>query len=716
MPARSTTQPATLQPFQYRRLALMAFLLLLAFCGLGYRLVDLQVFQHEALKAKALAQVRKTRLLEPRRGDIRDIRTNLLATSRPVKTVFADPVLIGNRQAEVARALAPIFQVPEAELHQRLLPQISFRTNPVVTLDGRPLTNSHIVLVDGYITTPQGNLHTNRLSALLHGAVTTNYYAVATNQPLVLSNSYLVISNRISISTNRHVVLAHKMPLEQWAQINAAMSRLSLGVPFEEERKLLSRKERAFNRELRAKAINSDPIDDQIRIYPNQTLAAHVLGFMGPATRTNTATGAVRTEMVGRDGVERMLDAQLRGARGWRDIEMGGRGTELVMNRPPQVDAQDGLNAVLTIDAAMQHILETELGEIMVRYTPASASGIVLRPRTGEILAMGSLPNYNPNQPGNSPIPALKNRMIVDCYEPGSTAKIISIGAALNEGLTRMEEPLDCENGRWLYKGRPIEDHEKLGIVPVETVMMKSSNIGSAKLGLRLGDRGLHQYFSNFGFGKRTGIWLPGESPGILHQPGTKHWDGLTASRLSYGYAASATPLQMAMAVAAIANGGRVMRPLLVSRLEDAEGRVVLQNHPQIVQQIFKPDTARHIAGALKRVVSTDGTAQAARLGYYTAAGKTGTARKLDGGVYSHSKYFSSFIGFFPADNPELLIYVCVDEPEKAKGYYGGQVAAPAFRNIALRSATYLNIRPETAVGEAVTGIAQGALATNRTN
>jgi len=487
-------------------------------------------------------------------------------------------------------------------------------------------------------------------------------------------------------------------------------------VPLKEEPKKLSRKERAFNRELRSKGINCDPVDDQIRIYPNQTLAAHVLGFMGPATRTNTATCAVRTEMVGRDGIERMLDAQLRGARGWRDIEIGGRGTELVMNRPPQVDAQDGLHVVLTMDAAMQHILETELGEIMLRYTPASASGIVLRPRTGEILAMGSLPNYNPNQPGNSPIAALKNRMIVDCYEPGSTAKIISIGAALNEGLTRMEEPLDCENGRWIHKGRPIEDHERLGVVPVETVMMKSSNIGSAKLGLRLGDRGLHQYFSNFGFGKRTGIWLPGESPGILHQPGTKHWDGLTASRLSYGYAASATPLQMAMAVAAIANGGRVMRPLLVSRLEDAEGRVLQQNHPQMVQQIFKPETARQIAGALKRVVSTDGTAQAARLGYYTAAGKTGTARKLDEGVYSHSKYFSSFIGFFPADNPELLIYVCVDEPEKAKGYYGGQVAAPAFRNIALRSATYLNIRPETAVGEAVTGVAQNTPGTNRTN
>ena len=714
MSARLTTQPATLQPFQYRRLATMAFLLLLAFCGLGYRLVDLQVIQHEALKAKALAQVRKTQMLEPRRGDIRDSRGNLLATSRPVKDVFADPVLIGDRQAVIARALAPIFQVPEAELHQRLLPQITLRTNPVALLDGKLLTNRHIVVVDGYVTTPQGALHTNRLTALLNGGITTNYYAVATNRPLVLSNSYVVITNRLFFTTNRHVVLAHKVPLEQWAQISATMSKLPFGLTLEEEKKKLSRKERAFNRELRAKAINCDPVEDQIRIYPNQSLAAHVLGFMGPASRTNANTGTVRIETVGLDGVERTLDAQLRGARGWREMEMGGRGAELVMNRQQEVDPQDGLNAVLTIDAAMQHILETELAKIMVRFNPVSASGIVLRPRTGEILAMGSHPTYDPNQPGKTPITALKNRMIVDNYEPGSTAKIISIGAALNAGLTTLGERVDCERGRWLYKGIPLRDHDPLGILSVEEVMMKSSNIGSAKIGIRLGDQGLFNYLTGFGFGQRSGIMLPGESRGLLIP--VNKWDGITGSRVSIGHSAAATPLQMALAMAAIANGGKLMRPLLVDRLEDSEHRVVFKNQPQVVRQVLKPEVARQVATTLKRVVSTDGTAEKARLGYYTAAGKTGTAQKLENGQYSHSKYFSSFIGFFPADNPELLIYVCVDEPEKSKGFYGGQVAAPAFRDIALNSAAYLNIRPESAVGEPVTGVAEGPQTTNRTN
>ncbi len=703
-------QDVTLQPFQNRRLVLMAFLLLVAFCGLGYRLVDLQVLQHEALKAKALAQVKQTRLLEPRRGDIRDARGNLLATSRPVKTVFADPVLIGDRQAEVARALATIFQVPEAELHKRLLPQITVHTNPVASLDGELLTNSNIVVVDGYVLAPRGVLHTNRFTALHNGVVTTNYNTVATNSPLVLSNSYVVITNQLVVATNRHVVLAHKVPLEQWAQITAAMSKLTFGV----DEKKLPRKERAFYHELRAKAINCDPVDDQIRIYPNQSLAAHVLGFMGPVQRTNTATGVVRTEAAGLDGLERALNAKLNGVGGWRELEMGGKGGELVMNRQREVEAQDGLNAVLTLDAAMQHILETELAEIFAKYNPVSVSGIVLRPRTGEILAMGSRPTYDPNQPGKSPIAALKNRMTMDSYEPGSTFKIVSIGAALNEGLAQLGEPIDCERGTWNYKGRPLHDHERYGVLSVEEVMMKSSNIGSAKIGVRLGDQGLFNYLTAFGFGERTGVMLPGESRGQLIP--VKKWDGITGSRVSIGHSAAATPLQMAMAMAAIANGGKLMRPLLVDRLEDGEGHAVVKNHPQMVRQVFKPEVAKQVVEALKRVVSTDGTAEKARLGYYTAAGKTGTAQKIVNGDYSHDKYFSSFIGFFPADNPELLIYVCVDEPEKSKGFYGGQVAAPAFKNIALRSANYLNIRPETAVGEPVTGLAQAPQTVSRTN
>ncbi|MFA6545313.1 MAG: penicillin-binding protein 2 [Limisphaerales bacterium] len=711
MPAKVTNQDATLQPFQNRRLWLMAFLLFVAYCGLGYRLVDLQVLQHEALKAKAQSQVRQTRLLEPRRGDIRDARGNLLATSRPVKTVFADPVLIGNRQTEVARALAPVLQVPEAELHKRLLPQVTVRTNPMAALDRELLTNRNIVVVDGYVAAARGVMHTNRFIAIHDGIVTTNYYAVATNSPLVLSNSYVVLTNQLVVVTNRHVVLAHKVPLEQWAQITAAMSKLTFaGV----DEKKLPRKERAFYRELRAKAINSDPVDDQIRIYPNQSLAAHVLGFMGPVTRTNAATGAVRTETVGLDGVERALDSKLNGVRGWRETEVGGTRAELVMNRQQDVEAQDGLNAVLTLDAAMQHILETELSEIMAKYNPVSASAIVLRPRTGEILAMGSRPTYDPNQPGKSSIASLKNRMTVDSYEPGSTFKIVSIGAALNEGLTTLGEPIDCERGVWTYKGKPLHDHERYGLLSVGEVMMKSSNIGSAKIGLRLGDQGLFNYLTAFGFGERTGVMLPGESRGILIP--LKKWDGITGSRVSIGHSAAATPLQMAMAMAAIANGGKLMRPLLVDRLEDSEGNVVMKNHPQLVRQVFKPEISRQVVETLKRVVSTDGTAEKARLGYYTAAGKTGTAQKLENGQYSHTKYFSSFIGFFPADNPELLIYVCVDEPDKAKGFYGGQIAAPAFKNIALRSANYLNIRPETAVGEPVTGLAQAPLANNRTN
>lgn len=259
MRAHAKDQDATLRPYQNRRLAMMVFLLFVALCGLGYRLVDLQVLQHEALKARALAQVKQTRLLEPRRGDIRDVRGGLLATSRPVKTVFADPMLIGNRQAEVARALAPIFNFPEADLYKRLLPQVSVRTNPVASLDGVLLTNRHIVVVDGFVATPRGVLHTNRFLALLNGTITTNYHSVTTNSPLVLSNSYVVITNQFVVTTNRHVVLAHKVPLEQWSRLTTAMSKLTFGMSLDEEKRKLPRKERAFYRELRAKAINCNP-------------------------------------------------------------------------------------------------------------------------------------------------------------------------------------------------------------------------------------------------------------------------------------------------------------------------------------------------------------------------------------------------------------------------------------------------------------------------
>jgi cell division protein FtsI/penicillin-binding protein 2 len=598
--------------FQHRRLALLASLMIAVFCGLGYRLVELQVVRHDELRLRAQANTQRVMLREPRRGEIRDVRGNQLATSVPVRVVCADPSIVGERFEEMARVLAPLLNTNEMWLAERLRPRV-VRTN-----------DSREQVFDKY------------------------------------------------------VVLKHSVKVEDWERIQSVLKNQSFGHDLTK----LKRTDKSQLYALRHKAIFTE--DEQMRVYPAQALAAHILGYTGASNEG---------ELIGVDGIERVMNSKLSGVRGWRQTEKDNRGRELVALRQQDVEARDGLNVVLTIDAGVQHIVETELMEIMAKFSPASVSAIVLRPRTGEILAMGSRPTFDPNQPGKFPVANLRNRMTFDNHEPGSTFKIVSIGAALNAGLTTLGERIDCERGAWTFKGKVLHDHEHYGLLTVEEVMMKSSNIGSAKIGLRLGDRGLFDYLTAFGFGERTGIPLPGESSGLLIP--VKKWDGLTASRVSIGHSAAATPLQMAMAMAAIANGGKLMRPLLVDRLEDSEGRLVLKHQPQVVREVFKPEVSKQVVETLKRVVSTDGTAEKARLAYYTAAGKTGTAQKIENGQYSHSKYFSSFIGFFPADNPELLIYVCVDEPDKAKGYYGGQVAAPSFRNIAEKAANYLNIRPE---------------------
>jgi cell division protein FtsI/penicillin-binding protein 2 len=228
----------------------------------------------------------------------------------------------------------------------------------------------------------------------------------------------------------------------------------------------------------------------------------------------------------------------------------------------------------------------------------------------------------------------------------------------------------------------------------VESIIAKSSNIGSAKVGIKMGQTRLYDYICDFGFGTRSGIPLPAEAFGIVHPP--KKWSKVSIAQIPMGQGIAVTRLQMVMAMCAIANNGWLMRPMLVDRLEDHEHHLVAKYSPQRVRRVMSEATAKSMVTALKMVVSTNGTAPKAALEHYTAAGKTGTAQKVENGVYAPGKYFTSFIGFFPADNPEVCISVVVDEPDIHKGYYGGSTAAPLFKEIAEGLASYLNIRPET--------------------
>ncbi len=597
---------------------LLATLLSLAFAGLGYRLVDLQLLRHEELSAKAQLNTQREFLLEPRRGDILDARGNLLGTSLLVKTVCADPVLLGNRRAEVARVLAPLLQMNEGQLVQSLLPRV--RQNE----EGQTVTN-------------------------------------------------------------RYVRLKQKVPVETWERIQTAMAGLSFGV---DESRLPAR-ERAFYRDLRQKAIFAR--DDQLRFYPNHNLAAHVLGF------TKTEEGEVNETPVhnisGCDGIELCLNSKLMGVRGWRVTETDKQRRELVTWREQDVEARDGLNVVLTIDSFIQQLVESALAQAMEKHSPISISGIVIRPRTGEVLAMATLPNFDPNNPAAVSLDARRNRVISDIAEPGSTFKIVVVSGALNDGVVRLTDSFDCEHGHFSFAGHVLRDHDSYNVLSTQGIITKSSNIGAAKVGIKLGEKRLHDYICGFGFGTRTGIPLPGEVSGIVHP--VKSWYKVSIAQIPMGQGVAVTRLQMLMAMCAIANNGWLMRPMLVDRLEDSEHHVVAKYSPQRVRQVISEVSARTMITALKTVVSPEGTAPKAALEHYAVAGKTGTAQKEENGAYVHGKYFASFVGFFPADNPELCISVTLDEPRH--GYYGGQVAGPIFKQIAEGAASYLNIRPDDA-------------------
>jgi cell division protein FtsI/penicillin-binding protein 2 len=600
---------------QFKRVLLLLAVLGLAFAGLGYRLVDLQVLRHDELAKLAQDNTQREFRQAPRRGDILDAHGNLLATSVPVKMVCANPSLIGNQQAVVARALAPLLQMSEAALYPKLFPRVSKNAK------GETVTN---------------NLH--------------------------------------------YVRLQKNVPDETWQRIQSAMNGLSFGV----DEKKLSKTDRAFFSNLRQGAIFAEP--DQMRVYPNGSLAAQVLGFSG--VEELKVDGHPVSQISGRDGIELALNSALSGVAGWRVTETDRQQRELAALRDEDVQARDGLNAVLTIDAAVQHILETSLADAMQKHTPASITGIVMRPRTGEILAMVTLPNYDPNKP-DTILPDTRNRVITDVVEPGSTFKIVAVSGALNDGVVHFNDTFDCEEGHFAFAGRILHDHEPFGILTTKGIITKSSNIGAAKIGIKLGPARLYDYASEFGFGARTAIPLPGEVGGILHP--VKDWTKVSVAQIPMGQGVAVTRLQMFMAMAALANDGWLMRPMLVSRLEDRDGNVVQKYEPQRVRQVVSESTDNLMLEALKTVVTADGTAPGAAMKDYTVAGKTGTAQKANpAGGYFDNKFIASFIGFFPADNPQLCISIVMDEPKE--GYYGGQVCGPVFREVAERCASYLNI------------------------
>jgi len=607
---------------QLARLLLLLALVVAAFAGLGFRLVELQMWRHDEFASLAQKGSQEKIRQVAVRGDILDANGNLLATSVPVKTVCANPSLLGDEQGAVAHALAPLLQMSEADLFQKL-------------------------------------------------------------QPRLIKNS------KGETVTNQYTVLERKVSDETWQKIYSTMGDLPL--PVDESK--MSKTGRVnfgnFAYNLRRYAIFGE--DDQLRVYQNGPLAAHVLGFVGTRQNTNGTS-----ELFGYDGIEKFFDDKLEGASGWRVTGMDSRKNELTAYRDEDVQARDGLSVVLTIDTAVQNILETEMAAAMREHSPASITGIITRPSTGEILAMASFPEYDPNNLETINSTNEPDRLISDVMEPGSTFKTIVISGALNDRVVSLNDTVFCEDGVFHYGGITLHDaeHDHFGNLTVEQVLEKSSNIGASKIGIRLQPQRLYDYMENFGLGAATGIPLPGEVSARQFVRPPDKWGKYSIAQIPMGQGVAVTRLQMVMAVGTIANGGVLMRPMLVKQLQDQNGNVVQKYEPQAVRRVITEETAKHMVEALKTVVSKDGTAPQASLADYVVAGKTGTAEKtVEGQIcYAKDKYVITFIGFFPADNPQLCISIVMDSPKEGGHAFGGALCGPVFHKVAERCASYLNI------------------------
>lgn len=411
------------------------------------------------------------------------------------------------------------------------------------------------------------------------------------------------------------------------------------------------------------------------RYYPNFEVAAHVLGFTG-------------LDPEGLEGLERKYDSLILGKGGYLLTERDALGRDVSVKNAVLTDAAPGKNLILTLDKNIQYTAEKELAKAVLASGAKSGMVVVAEPHTGKILAMANYPTFNPNaysryQPFN-----LRNRSVADSFEPGSTFKVFLLAAALEEKVVSPHEGINCENGRYSFGGRIIRDDHAKGRVSVAEVLKYSSNIGSAKIGLKLGDDRLHRYLTSFGFGQKTGIDLPGESGGSLRP--VNRWYGSDLATISFGQGVSVSALQLVAATSAVANGGLLMKPYLVERITDINGQDVQTVKPQVVRRVISPATASAVTRMMEGVVGVGGTGTNAAIEGTKVAGKTGTAQKVDphGKGYSSTKRTASFVGFVPSDKPLMTILVVIDEPRTSP--YGGVVAAPVFREVAANTLCYM--------------------------
>lgn len=472
---------------------------------------------------------------------------------------------------------------------------------------------------------------------------------------------------------DRYEVLKHKVPLDTWERLTNELAHLEYPVEI---------KRQSMTNQLALEAIQRQlvfSLDDFYRRYPCADLAPHIIGFT-TCDETNRVAGPVFEER-GRHGVEWRLNDALKGTAGWR------MGHEMVEARP-------GLNVVLTLDSTIQRIVQDHLRQLVADSRSRGGVAILVRPRTGDVLAMASMPDFTPSHPTD--IDAHKNLAISAVLEPGSTMKAITFAEAAEKDGFSWDRTVFCNHGAWRNDGTLMRDFHGYGELTWREVLMKSSNIGTSKIAdalIPVPD--MMDALKRFGFGTPTRIHLPGEVAGLVNRPRRP----MEYHRIVFGQFISTTPLQMTMAYCALANGGRLMRPRLVDRIEDETGQVLFSFPPMLVRQVVSPEAAASVTEALTYVVSDKGTGHNAQMELHKVAGKTGTAEIFDPklGIYPDGKDYPSFIGYLPATNPEFCLLVGLIEPGTPGRHGGGKEVAPTWKLIAEQVANYLRIPPDKA-------------------
>jgi cell division protein FtsI (penicillin-binding protein 3) len=420
-------------------------------------------------------------------------------------------------------------------------------------------------------------------------------------------------------------------------------------------------------------------LEESKRYYPLGQTAAHVLGYVG-------------TDNQGLGGLEAMYDRVVAGKPGRRTVLRDAKAGMAVPPDLPSAAPVPGRDLALTLDAAIQGFAEEELAAAVERLRARSGSVVLLDPASGAVFAMASYPTFDPNRFAAAGEEAWRNRPVVDAYEPGSTFKMVTAAAALEQGLIDPDERLDCEMGSITLAGVRIADHKAFGTLSFREIVAKSSNVGTIKTALRVANRDFYETIRGFGFGRTTGIDLPGESPGLLMP--VERWPALAKAYISFGQGISVTPLQLARAFGALANGGALLEPFVVAAVGAGEGTEPRHVEPVVQGRPVSERTLRTLVELLGGVTVEGGTGRAAAFAGYPVAGKTGTAQKaIPGRGYHPDEFVASFVGFAPVGRPALVGAVVLDDPRGT--YHGGEAAAPVFGAIARKTLLYLNVRPE---------------------